>query len=88
MSHVTYEIVEHDDGWAYKLGDVFSERFDTRDEAQAAAEAAAQRQQRTGESEEILYQDANYAWHREHAEADDRPEADVTDQPGGATELP
>ena len=25
MTHVTYEIVEHDGGWAYKLGDVFSE---------------------------------------------------------------
>ena len=79
MSHVTYEVVEHDDGWAYKLGDVFSERFDTHEEALAAAEAAAQRQQLAGEPEEILYQDADGAWHREHAEGDDRPEVDVAD---------
>ena len=31
MVHVTYTIVEHDGGWAYKLGDVFSEPFRTRD---------------------------------------------------------
>ncbi len=29
MSHVTYTIVEHDGGWAYKAGDVFSETFRT-----------------------------------------------------------
>jgi hypothetical protein len=27
MSHVTYTIVEHDGGWAYKAGDVFLRRF-------------------------------------------------------------
>mgnify|MGYP006211561437 CR=1 FL=1 len=27
MAHVTYRIVEHDGGWAYKLGDSFSETF-------------------------------------------------------------
>jgi hypothetical protein len=26
MSHVTYTVVEHDGGWTYKVGDVFSER--------------------------------------------------------------
>jgi Uncharacterized protein conserved in bacteria (DUF2188) len=37
MSHVTYKVVEHDGGWAYKVGDVFSETFPTHDAAQAAA---------------------------------------------------
>ena len=29
MSNVTYEIVEHDGGWAYKVDGVFSEPFPT-----------------------------------------------------------
>ena len=29
MSEVTYEIVEHDGGWAYKVAGVFSEPFPT-----------------------------------------------------------
>ena len=37
MNKVTYEIVEHDGGWAYKVGDVFSETFATRELAHAAA---------------------------------------------------
>lgn len=27
MVHVRYEVVEHDGGFAYKVGDVFSETF-------------------------------------------------------------
>jgi hypothetical protein len=42
MSHVTYTVVEHDGGWAYKVGDVFSETFLSRQAAHAAAERAAQ----------------------------------------------
>ncbi len=30
MTELTYEIVQHDGGWAYKLGDVFSETHRTR----------------------------------------------------------
>ncbi len=33
MSEVTYRIVEHDGGFAYKVGDVFSETFPSREEA-------------------------------------------------------
>jgi hypothetical protein len=36
-SDVTYEIVQHDDGWAYKVNGVFSEAFPTHAEALAAA---------------------------------------------------
>jgi hypothetical protein len=36
MSYVTYRIVEHDGGWAYKVGDVFSETFPSRESAQKA----------------------------------------------------
>ena len=31
MSKIHYKIVQHDGGWAYKLGDVFSEPFATHD---------------------------------------------------------
>ena len=37
MSNVTYQIVEHDGGWAYKVDGVFSEPFPTHAEALAAA---------------------------------------------------
>jgi hypothetical protein len=31
MSKITYEIVEHDGGWAYRVGAVFSETFPSHD---------------------------------------------------------
>lgn len=78
MTRIVYEIVEHDGGWAYKLDDVFSETFATRDQAAAAAEDAAARQQLSGEDEVIRYQDADGAWHEENAPGTDRPEVVVT----------
>jgi Uncharacterized protein conserved in bacteria (DUF2188) len=41
MPDVTYEIVQHDGDWAYKVHGVFSEAFPTNAEALAAAQAAA-----------------------------------------------
>lgn len=79
MAHVTYDIVEHDGGFAYKMGDVFSETFPTHQAAHDAAVAAAQRQQVEGEDEAILYQDKEGKWHEEQADGGDRPEADVED---------
>jgi hypothetical protein len=74
-----YKIVEHDGGWAYKLGDVFSETFPSQDAAHKAAEIAAARQQVGGEDEEISYQDASGAWREEHAGGGERPETAVAD---------
>src|SRR5258707_8952411 len=48
MSDVTYEIVEHDGGWAYKAGGVFSEPFPTHAAALRAAQAAAAEQKVPG----------------------------------------
>jgi hypothetical protein len=79
MSHVTYEIVQHDGGWAYKVDGVFSESFPTHAEALAAAELAAQEQRVPGYSEEIQYEDAKGKWHTETASGSDRPETDVKD---------
>ena len=33
MAKITYEVVEHDGGWAYRVGDVFSEAFPSHDAA-------------------------------------------------------
>jgi hypothetical protein len=44
MPDVTYEIVQHDGGWAYKVDGVFSETFPTHAEALAAGQAAAEQQ--------------------------------------------
>lgn len=41
MGNVHYRIVEHEGGWAYKVGDVFSKRYATHDEARGAAERTA-----------------------------------------------
>ena len=80
MVHVTYEVVQHDGGWAYKVGDVFSETFATHDDARRAADAAAQRQQIEGEPEVIEYEDARGEWHTELADGGDRPETEVADE--------
>jgi hypothetical protein len=77
MSHVTYQIVEHDGGWAYKTGDVFSETFATKALAHAAAERAASEQKTPGEDEEIEYEDTSGRWHEEEAKGGDRPDTDV-----------
>ena len=76
MPSVTYRIVEHDGGWAYKLGDVFSETFPTHGAARKAAERVAMEHQLGGRDAEISYQDAKGEWHSEHADGGDRPEAE------------
>lgn len=80
MAHVTYDVVEHDGGFAYKVGDVFSETFPTHQAAHDAAVSAAQRQQLEGESEAIQYQDKKGEWHEELASGGDRPQTDVEDK--------
>jgi len=79
MTELVYKIVEHDGGWAYKVGDVFSESFASHDEALAAARSAAARQELSGETTGIEYEDERGVWHEEVAKGDDRPETDVVD---------
>lgn len=79
MTRLVYEVVEHDGGWAYKLGDVFSETFRTHDAARAAADRAAAEQQLGGDDEAIEYQDRDGVWHEEQASGGDRPEVEVKD---------
>ncbi len=80
MTRVIYDVVEHDGGFAYKVGDVFSETFPTHQAALDAAVAAADRQQQSGETEAIRYQSADGKWHDELASGEDRPETEVEDE--------
>lgn len=77
MVHVTYEIVEHDGGWAYKVGEVFSETFPSHDAARRAAERAAAEQRVAGSTHGIVFQTKDGTWHEELAQGGDRPETDV-----------
>jgi hypothetical protein len=77
MTKITYEIVEHDGGWAYRLDGVYSETFPNHDAAFIAAKRAAIEQQRPGASTGIVYEDEKGRWHFEISRGDDRPTADV-----------
>jgi hypothetical protein len=80
MPHVTYEIVEHDGGWAYKVNGVFSEPFPTHAAALKAAKNAAAEQRVPGHTEEIQFEDEKGRWRTETARGSDRPETSVKDK--------
>ena len=80
MTDVTYEIVQHDGGWAYKVNGVFSESFPTHADALAAAKAAASEQEIPGYTEAIEYEDDKGQWHAETASGRDRPHTFVKDK--------
>lgn len=77
MTHITYRVVEHDGGWAYRLGDTYSETFSTREAARAAAVAASREQRVPDRTAMIEYEDASGQWIVERADGHDRPEAEV-----------
>lgn len=77
MDKVVYEVVEHDGGWAYKVGDAFSETYTSHDLARQAAERAASEQQIPGETTDIEYEDDKGRWLTETTLGRDRPNTDV-----------
>ncbi len=79
MAEITYQIVRHDEGWAYKVNGVFSEPFPTHALALAAARAAALEQRVPGNTETIEYEDESGKWHTETAPGSDRPQTVVKD---------
>lgn len=81
MVMVKYEIVQHDGGWAYKVGGALSETFRSHDAALKAANKAAARQKRPGVTDGIVYQDARGDWHEELAQGSDRPHTWIVDKP-------
>src|SRR5580704_17180237 len=77
---VTYEVVEHDGGWAYRANGVFSKTFPTHALAHEAAARAAREQLLAGDTTTISYEDSDRRWHEEVAAGDDRPETSVKDR--------
>jgi hypothetical protein len=82
MAKLTYKIVEHDGGWAYKVGDTYSETFPTHADALRAAQIASSEQQIAGATDGIEYEDAQGNWHEELADGRDRPQTEVSDDEG------
>jgi hypothetical protein len=79
MTRIVYEIVPHDGGWAFKLGDTISETFRSHEAAVAAAQRVAREQMRAGETTAISWEDERGRWHEEISPGDDRPEVDIRD---------
>jgi hypothetical protein len=79
MSEITYEIVEHDGGWACKLQGVFSEPYPTHAAALKAAQIAAAEQKVPGPAAVIEFEDEKGKWHTETDRGDDRPATAVKD---------
>jgi hypothetical protein len=77
MTKITYEIVRHDGGWAYRVDETFSETFPSHDSAHRAAEQAAREQAEPGETTVISYEDKKGHWHDEQSAGDDRPEVKI-----------
>ncbi len=79
MTQVTYEVIPHDGGWAYKVGATISETFPSHELAHAAAARAAHEQHTPGEGGPIQYEDTKGNWREETARGNDRPDAVVKD---------
>ena len=79
MTRIVYRIVPHDGGWAYKLGDSFSETFATHAAARAAAMAVSREQQVPDCTSWIEFEDSSGQWITERADGHDRPETTVED---------
>lgn len=79
MSEVTYVIVEHDGGYAYKVGRSFSETFPSHKAAVTAARRAAGEQRVTGDETGITYEDESGTWREELSPGNDRPRTRVVD---------
>lgn len=77
MTRITYRIVEHDGGWAYRLGETYSETFASHDAARAAAVLASREQRVADQTAWIEYEKPDGEWVTERADGHDRPEADV-----------
>lgn len=79
MNSIIYRIVPHDGGWAYQLGDSYSETYASHAAARAAAAVAAREQKVPGQTARIEYEDASGQWITERADGRDRPDTAVED---------
>ena len=76
---ITYHVAEHDGGFGYRLGDVWSQTFPDHESALKAAKSAAARQQLGGEDADISFQLSDGRWRSERVGGGDRPATDVVD---------
>jgi Uncharacterized protein conserved in bacteria (DUF2188) len=79
MTNVLYKIVKHGEGWAYQVGETFSETYRTHDDAQAAAVIAAREHELAGNTVGISFEDLDGHWHEELSAGKDRPFTSVTE---------
>ena len=77
MTHVTYKIVKHAEGWAYQVGETFSETYRSHDAARKAAQNAANEHVGSGQTVGIAFEDSFGQWHEELSDGTDRPIAGV-----------
>lgn len=77
MSHVIYKIVRHGEGWAYQVGETFSETYRSHDDAHGAAVIAAREHELLGNTVGIAFEDSEGTWHEELSNGRDRPTAHV-----------
>lgn len=77
MTQITYRIVEHDGGWAYKVGDSFSETFPNAGSARTAAARAAREQRVADKTAWIEFETPAGEWVTERADGHDRPDTAV-----------
>ncbi|MBL8549291.1 MAG: DUF2188 domain-containing protein [Hyphomonadaceae bacterium] len=80
MTKIVYDIIQHDGGWAFRLGQTISETFPTHEAALRAARRVAVEQQRPGQTTGITWEDGNGRWHEEVVEGEDRPEVEIRDK--------
>ncbi len=80
MSRVVYKIVQHGEGWAYRVAETFSETFPSYDLARKAARDAAAEHQQSGSTVGISFEDAAGHWHEELSDGSDRPQATVEEK--------
>ena len=79
MSKLTYEIVEHDGGWAYRADGTYSETYRSHEAALAAARHATKEQGLSDTDGAISYEDEKGRWHEEQSRGDDRPDTEIKD---------
>ncbi len=79
MSEVTYRIVEHDGGFAYKVGDVFSETFPKSRRGAASGPGRGGRAAGSPARRGHPLPGSGGGWHDETAQGSDRPRARVVE---------
>ena len=79
MARVTYAIVEHDGGWAYRVDGTFSETFPAARPRISPPAGRRWSSSSRATTAGITWEDERGRWHAEISSGGDRPEVDVED---------